>query len=173
MSLCLCDDCIIIPNNFIVAVRWKLPFKYACCTICIQQRYVQKSNIFWKSKPWLYIYIYHSLECNMTMGQESFVAIILMMTPSNGNIFRVHGPLWGEFTGEFTSQRPVARCFDGFFDLRLNKWLSKLSRRRWFEMSSRSLWRHCNVLSQFTLSYEYHSLENTSKIWKKASIEQT
>ena len=34
--------------------------------------------------------------------------------------------------------------FDVFFDLRLNQQLSKKWRRRWFETSSRSLWRHCN-----------------------------
>ena len=27
--------------------------------------------------------------------------------------------------GEFPAQRPVTRSFDVFFDLRLNKWLSK------------------------------------------------
>ena len=48
-------------------------------------------------------------------------------------------------TGEFPSQRLVTQSFDVFFDLRLNKWLSKQSRRRWFEMPSCSLWRHCNV----------------------------
>ena len=49
-----------------------------------------------------------------------------MMTSSNGNIFRVIGHLCGEFIGH--------RCFDVFFDLHLNKRLSKQSRRRWFEM---------------------------------------
>ena len=49
-------------------------------------------------------------------------------------------------TGEFLSQEPVMRSFDVFFDLRLTKWLSKQSRRRWFERPSRSLWRHCNVV---------------------------
>ena len=41
--------------------------------------------------------------------------------------FRVTGPLCGEFTGpgEFPTQRPVARNFDVFFDLRPNKRLSK------------------------------------------------
>ena len=34
-------------------------------------------------------------------------------------------------TGEFPSQRPVTRSFDVFFDLRLNKQLSKQSRCRW------------------------------------------
>ena len=48
-------------------------------------------------------------------------------------------------TGEFPAQRPVTRSFDAFFDLRLNKRLGKQSRRRWFEMPSRSLWRHCNA----------------------------
>ena len=45
----------------------------------------------------------------------------------------------------FPSQRPVRRSFDGFFDLRLNKWLSKQSRLRWFETPSRSSWRHANA----------------------------
>ena len=47
-------------------------------------------------------------------------------------------------TGEFPSQRPVSRSFDVFFDLRLNKRLSKQSWRWWFETPSRSLWHHCN-----------------------------
>ena len=52
-----------------------------------------------------------------------------MMMSSNGNIFRVTGPLCGEYTGpgEFPAQRPVTRSFDVFFDLRLNKRLSKQS----------------------------------------------
>ena len=47
-------------------------------------------------------------------------------------------------TGEFPSERLVTRSFDVFFDLRLNKRLSKHSWRWWFETPSRSLWRHCN-----------------------------
>ena len=69
------------------------------------------------------------------------------MTSSNGNIFRVTGPLCGEFTGsgEFPTQRPVTRSFDVFFDLRLNKRLSKQPWGWWFETPSWSLWRHRNV----------------------------
>ena len=50
----------------------------------------------------------------------------VMMTASNGNIFRVTGPLCGEFTGpgEFPAQRSVKRSFDVYFDLRPNKRLS-------------------------------------------------
>ena len=47
-------------------------------------------------------------------------------------------------TDEFPSQRPVTRSFDIFFDLRLNKQLSKQSKRRWWEPPSRSSIRHCN-----------------------------
>ena len=47
-------------------------------------------------------------------------------------------------TGEFPSQRPVTRSFDVFFDMCLNKQLSKQSWGWWFETLSRSLWRHCN-----------------------------
>ena len=63
-----------------------------------------------------------------------------MMTLSNGNIY---WPFVGESTGH-RSQRPVTRSFDVFFDPRMNKRLSKQSRRRWFETPTRSLWRHWN-----------------------------
>ena len=71
-------------------------------------------------------------------------ALSLMMTSSNGNIFRITGLCAGNspVTGEFPAQRPVTRSFDVFFDL--NKWLSKQQRRWWFETPSRSLWHHCN-----------------------------
>ena len=76
------------------------------------------------------------------------------MTSSNGNIFRVTGPLCGEFTGpgEFPTQRPVTRSFEVFFDLRLNKRLSKQPWGWWFETLSWSLWRHCNDMSKKTYS---------------------
>ena len=57
------------------------------------------------------------------------------------SIFRVTGPL----CGEFPAQRPVTRSFDVFFDLHLIKRLSKHSRGWWFETLSHPLWRHCNV----------------------------
>ena len=86
---------------------------------------------------------------NFNVSQLHLYFSTLMMTSSSGNIFRVTDPLCGEFTcpGEFPTQRPVTRSFDGFFDLRLNKRLSKQSLGWWFEMPSWSLWRHCNVHS--------------------------
>ena len=78
-----------------------------------------------------------------------------MMTSSDGNIFRVTGHLCGEFTGpgEFPAQRPVTRSFDVFFDLGLNKRLSKQSWGWWSETPSWSWWRHCNVLKLSNLSF--------------------
>ena len=59
-------------------------------------------------------------------------------------------------TGECPSQRPVTRIFDVFFDLCLNKWLSKNSKRRWFETPSRSLWRHFNGIISYYLAELFH-----------------
>ena len=51
--------------------------------------------------------------------------------------------------GEVPAQRPVTQSFDVFFDLRLNKWLSKQSWCWWFETLSCQLWPHCNVLDVY------------------------
>ena len=87
--------------------------------------------------------------------------VLSVMTSSNGKIFHVAGPLCGEFlpvTGELLSQRPVIWSFDVFFDLRLNKWLSKQSWGWWFEMSSCSLWRHRNASAIYSLIQLLNSL---------------
>ena len=71
------------------------------------------------------------------------------MTSSNGNIFTSLALCEGNppVTGGFPSQRPVTRNFDAFFDLRQNKRVSRQSKRRWLETPSRSLWRHCKLVS--------------------------
>ena len=75
------------------------------------------------------------------------LSVYFMMTSSNGNIFRVTGPLCGEFTGpgDFPTQRPVTRSFDVFFDLCLNKRLRNQPWGWWFETPSWPLWRQCNA----------------------------
>ena len=74
-----------------------------------------------------------------------------MMMSSNGNTFRVTGPLSGNslVTSEFPSQKSVTWSLDVFFDLRVNKRLSKQSRRQWFETKPCSLWRRCNDYFSF------------------------
>ena len=87
-----------------------------------------------------------------------------MMTSSNGNIFRVTGPLCGEFTGpgEFPTQRPVTRSFDVYFDLRLNKRLCKQSWGWWFETLLCPLWRHSNGITK-----------NVKHIWRNSTVLQS
>ena len=84
--------------------------------------------------------------CRVDLWQDLPKARFWIMTSSNGNIFRVTGPLWGNSpaTGEFPSQRPVTQSFDVFFDLCLYKRLSKQFWGWWFETPSRSLWRQCD-----------------------------
>ena len=74
------------------------------------------------------------------------IIIIIIMTSSNGNIFRVTGHLCGEFTGPRWIPRTKASDAElwYFFDLRLNKRLSKQSWGWWFETLSRPLWRRRN-----------------------------
>ena len=77
-------------------------------------------------------------------------------------------------TGRLPSQRPVTRSFAVFFDLRLNKRLSKQSRRLWFEAPSRLLWHHCkviNVTGQHTGSGHFAPKDGCSaNIWEKIPI---
>ena len=88
----------------------------------------------------------HHVEKVHNTWRNSHPWSLFMMTSSNGNIFRVTGPLCGEFTGpgEFPTQRPVTRSFDVYFDLRLNKRLCKQSWGWWFETLLCPLWRHSN-----------------------------
>ena len=51
--------------------------------------------------------------------------------------------------GEFPAQRPVTRGFDIFFDLRLNKRLSKQSWGWWFETQPGPLCHHSNEMVDF------------------------
>ena len=55
-------------------------------------------------------------------------------------------------TGEFPAQRPVTLRFDAFFDLCLNKRLSK-SRGWWFETPSHPSWRHCNAKKTVCITF--------------------
>ena len=94
-----------------------------------------------------------------------------MMTSSNENVFRVTGPLCGEFTGpgEFPTQRPVTRSFDVYFDLRPNKRLSKQSWGWWFETLSRPF----DVIVMISSKYSYqkrHRYQCMSSICLKSEL---
>ena len=87
--------------------------------------------------------------------------------------------------GEFPAQRPVTRSFDVFFDLCLNKRLSKQWWSWWFETPSPPLWRHCNdvqawcrrltrcpIITWITATHEPQGIDNitltaqnTTRLW--------
>ena len=70
----------------------------------------------------------------MTWWRHQMEAFSALLATCAGN-----SPVPGEF--------PVTRSFDIFFDLRLNKRLSKQSWGWWLETPSCPLWRQCNVIS--------------------------
>ena len=73
------------------------------------------------------------------MGTKS----LCMMMSSNGNSFRVSGPLCGEFTGHrWIPLTKASKAELWFFSLICT--LNEQSWDWWFETPSPSLWRHCN-----------------------------
>ena len=60
--------------------------------------------------------------------------------------------------GEFPAQRPVTRSFDVFFDLHLNKRLSKQWWGWWFDTLSSPLWRHRNAGVNMILGPTSHGI---------------
>ena len=135
-------------------------------TIAFFQQLVQANN---KNKTPYYwhflkgnhgLAVVHFTELAMRKAFPCHNVVMLIMTSPDGSIFRVTASLCGEFTGD--RWIPLIKVSDAelwcFFDLRLNKWLSNQWRRRWFETPSRSLWRHCNVTSEFHTRFHLWAL---------------
>ena len=72
--------------------------------------------------------------------------------------------------GGLPSQRQMTWSFDGFPDLRLNKRLSKQSRRRWFETLPRLLWRHCNGYDRFYVLAMVDLCKSSQRIFVSCNI---
>ena len=108
---------------------------------------------------------------------------VLFVDESITSLYNCKGPWWrhqmdtfsaslaicagnSPVSGEFPAQRPVTRSFDVFFDLRLNKRLSKQWWDCWFETLSRPLWRHCNACSNFrSFCWKASGLLHPRNIW--------
>ena len=111
-------------------------------------RFEFRRDILCYNNPW--IWIYPMLPATLWRHQmKSFSALWALC---EGNT---------PATGVFASQRPVTRSSDVLFDLRLNKRLSNQSRwLRWFEMTSRSLWRNCNESHSISLLAHYSTFRS-------------
>ena len=86
-----------------------------------------------------------ALKLSVTMPTR--MARVVMTTSSNGNIFCVTGPLWGEFIGD--RWIPLTKANDAelwyfFLCAPPTYTLSKQSRWQQFETPWRSFWCHCN-----------------------------
>ena len=83
---------------------------------------------------WPFVWGIHRWPVNSPhKGQRRGALMLLALCAGNSQV-----------TGEFPTQRPATRSFDVFFNLCLNKWLSKQLWGWGFETPSRSLWRQCN-----------------------------
>ena len=77
------------------------------------------------------------LTCSMTPRQHVFV-LSLWRHQKHFSTLLVRFAGKPPVTGKFCSQKPVTRGFGVFFDLRLNKRLSKRLRHRWFQTPTRA-----------------------------------
>ena len=102
--------------------------------------------------------------CSMSQSQETIVnswwrhqmetfSALLALCAGNSPV-----------AGEFLAQRPGMGSLDVFYDLSLNKRLSKQSWDWWFETLSHPLWRHCNVLSHTMKSLSDRSYSDHPRI---------
>ena len=96
------------------------------------RRYLYTESGSRVNNSWAILYMVRSFVAWWRHQMETFSALLVICA---GN---------SPVPGEFPTQRPVTRSFDVFFDLRLNKRLSKQSWGWWFETPSRPLWRHRN-----------------------------
>ena len=122
--------------------------------------HVQISKSKWNSSP-----------KTKLVTSEKNRAITAIMTSSNGNIFRVTGPLCGEFTGP--RWIPRAKANDAelwcFLWSVMNKRLSKQSWGWWFETPTHPLWRHRNVYWE-NISYSYTNTSNIQTRLNSSSL---
>ena len=113
-----------------------------------------KCSFWWRHHVMLVTILFHFLHYCSYMRKDHDDVIKWKHFPRYWPFVRrihrspVNSPQNSPIPGEFPAQRPVTRSFDVFFDLRLNKCLSKQGWGWWFETS---LWRHRNVADTCTI----------------------
>ena len=107
---------------------------HQCANTCTL-RLRQTSTIF---QTFLDVFSCENVSIRLTWWRHKMVTFSALLAICAGT---------SSVTGEFPAQRPMTRSFDVFFDLHLNKRLSKQSWSWWFETKSRPSWRHCIEIS--------------------------
>ena len=88
---------------------------------------------------------FHESDFNQKLKQQAR-GLIAVTKEEMTHVISWPGNILTVFISILWYTRPVTRSFDVFFDLRLNKLLSKQWWGWRFETLSRPLWRHCNDL---------------------------
>ena len=122
---------------------WYKPPQFYRIAICVVRHYIIRVDRL-QQLPFARSVITHT---EITQAEH-------IMSSSKGNIF------WPFVTDEFPAQKPEMRSLVVFFDLRLNKQLTKQWWGSWFETPLRPLWRHkcCHGNSIFDLRQWRHIL---------------
>ena len=172
-------------NVFKSIINTSLSYSIAMIALCNIDRFIIYTSCFfficgfafphwWRSiNLWQCWIRWDKLSVVLAAPKYCSINTQYMVTASNGIISALLTLCEGKspVTGEFPSQRSVTRIFDVFFDLRLNKRLNKESRRRWFEMSSRSLWRHCYWYHSLVQSPTNISSQSTHRaVWRRSNV---
>ena len=125
--------------------------------ICATENWIYELNgqiyFLWMSQYlWYRNVLYNEIMIICLIKPQNDIVINETCSTLHDDVFKwKHFPRYWPFagnspvTGEFRAQRPVTRSVDVFFDLRLNKHLSKQSWSWWFETPSCLLSRHCDV----------------------------
>ena len=144
-----CYQLIAKPGNKTATVLWPDPFAdlefcHPCLYLYVSWHLMVLSHQ--QSQCWLQRYDYQKLCVGFHWMDHILQDGLQDLMKSYGHDdvigwkhFLCYWPFVPFVIGEFPSQRPVMWSFDVFFDLHLNKRLSKQSRCQWFEMQSYSL----------------------------------
>ena len=113
-------------------------------------------------------------QCYLVQWVYWFICVWKYTIPWWHHQMETFSSLLALFEGNHRSKGPVTRRFDMFFGLHLKKKrLGEQSRCRWFEMPSRSLWRHCYAPSMIShigfvligLSSWRHKVLDSMHLW--------
>ena len=143
-------------------------YKYCVCNkneinnVCECPHKDQQTEMGWANNRILhFVYTVHFPHLPVTWWRHQMETFSALLAICAGN---------SPVPGEFPTQRPVTRSFDIFFDLCLNKRLSKQWWGWWFETLSSSLWRHRNVYFPQTSLKTPQSSPSPSSACKLPSI---
>ena len=139
-----------------IFLKSELITNYTAATKLLKNGYPRLYNSFYHTVLFFYLHLINRLD-GITLGAVSPIYRELEYTIHDDVIKWKHfSALLALCEGNslVTHEFHLTKASDIFFDLSLDTWLRKSSRRRWLETPSRSLWCHCNAL-QFAFDWTF------------------